>query len=397
LRDFADLWPERFRSITNGITPRRWLLKANPGLAGLITDRTGEAWITDLGALRGLEAFAEDESFKAALRRVKRDNKCRLAAFIERTTGVRVDPDSLFDVQAKRLHEYKRQLLAVLHICHRYARLKDSPGLDVVPRTFLFAAKAAPAYRMAKLIIKLINDLGTIVNHDGDLGGKMRVVFLPDYRVSLAERVVPATDLSEQISLAGTEASGTGNMKFALNGALTIGTLDGANIEIREEVGPENFFLFGLTVEEVERLRRPGAYCAWDYYHRFPDLRRVLDHFAGHFFNLEEPDLYRPIWDGLLVQNDPYFHLADFPSYLEAQGRVDEVYRQEDRWTRMALANIARMGQFSSDRAVAEYARHIWGVEPCPIDLVESGQNRTWWPEDRNQDRVVCEADLRGS
>jgi starch phosphorylase len=396
-RDFHDLWPERFLNITNGITQRRWLLKANPGLAHLITERLGGGWVKALEGLRRLLGLADDEAFKEALRQVKRDNKARLAAFIERTAGVRVDPDSLFDVQAKRLHEYKRQLLAVLHIAHRYARLKDSPGLDLVPRTFLFAAKAAPAYRMAKLIIKLINDVAAIVNQDARVRDRLRVVFLPDYRVSLAERVVPATDLSEQISLAGTEASGTGNMKFALNGALTIGTLDGANIEIREEVGPDNFFLFGLTVEEVGRLRAPGAYRAWDYYHRFADLARVLDHFAGNFFNLEEPGLYRPIWDALLEHNDPYFHLADFHSYIQAQERVDEAYRDQDRWTRMALANIANMGRFSSDRAVAEYARQVWGVEPCPLDLVESGRNRTWWSEDRHEGRLACRADLSGS
>ena len=392
-RDFYDLWPERFLSITNGITPRRWLLKANPTLAALITGRIGDAWVTDLYALSKLLPLAADPEFKAALMAVKRDNKLRLAAYIEKTLQIRVDPDSLFDVQAKRLHEYKRQLLAVMHACHRYCLLKANPALDLVPRTFIFAAKAAPGYQKAKLIIKLINDFADIVNEDSEVSARMKVVFLPDYRVSLAERIIPATDLSEQISLAGTEASGTGNMKFALNGALTIGTLDGANIEIRQEVGEENFFLFGHTVEEIERLGAPGAYNAREYYDGSPEIRHILDYLGGDFFNLEEPGLYRPLYDSLLAENDPYFLLADFQSYLEAHRCADEAYRDTDRWARMCVANIAGMGKFSSDRAVAEYARRIWGVEPCTVNLPEEGRNRTWYPEDRGEPRVRFPAD----
>ncbi len=395
--DFHELWPDRFTGITNGITQRRWLLKANPALAGLITDHIGDGWVTNLHRLRDLLPLAEDDGFKEALHRVKRENKVRLAEFIHRAVRVEVDPDALFDAQAKRLHEYKRQLLKVMHIYHRYHRLKEDPGLDLVPRVFLFAAKAAPGYQMAKLIIKLINDFADIVNSDPDVNAKIKIVFLPDYRVSLAERIIPGTDLSEQISVAGTEASGTGNMKFALNGALTIGTLDGANIEIRDRVGPDNFFLFGHTVEEIEALRKPDTYDPWHYYHTRPEMRRILDAFGSDFFNLEEPDLYRPIWRRLLEEGDPYFHLADFSSYLQRQQEVDEAYRDRDRWARLVIANVANMGSFSSDRAVAEYARDIWGVEPCEVDLGETGRNRTWFPEDRRESRVHCALDTKPS
>ena len=370
-RDFWDLTPEKFNNKTNGITQRRWLLKSNPALAQLITERIGDGWITQLDELKRLEPLADDEEFKQDLRRVKRENKGRLAEFIRESNDVRVDPDSLFDVHVKRIHEYKRQLLNVLHIIHRYNRLKDNPALDLVPRTFLFAGKAAPGYAMAKLLIKLVNDLASIVNGDPDVREKMWVVFLSDYGVSLAERIIPAADLSEQISAAGTEASGTGNMKLALNGALTIGTLDGANVEIREAVGPDHFFLFGKTVEEIQALRRPGAYNPWDYYHRFPEIRRVLDCFQGHFLNLEQPGLYRPVWEALLSGGDPYLHLADFHSYVETQDAVDRTYQDTDRWTRMALTNIAHMGPFSSDRTIREYARDIWGVKPCPVELLD--------------------------
>ena len=369
LRDFHDLWPERFNNKTNGITQRRWLLEANPWLARLITETIGDGWIKDLGQLKRLEPLADDAEFQRRLRNVKRQNKFRLAQLIEQAVGIRVDPDSLFDVHVKRFHEYKRQLLNVLHIMHRYFRLKDNPGADVVPRTFVFAGKAAPAYTMAKLVIKLINDFATIVNSDPDVAGRMKMVFLSDYCVSLAERIIPAADLSEQISTAGTEASGTGNMKFALNGALTIGTLDGANIEIRDAVGHDHFFLFGSTVEEIDALRRPGAYDPWAIYHRSPEVKRIVDCFQGAFFNLEQPGLYRPVWDSLLTHGDPYFHLADLEGYLECQGRVDEAFRDRDRWTRMSVVNIANMGRFSSDRTIVEYAREIWGLQPCPIEL----------------------------
>jgi len=368
LRDFHEVSPEKFNNKTNGITPRRWLLKANPGLAALVTERIGDGWVKDLAQLERLLPLADDDGFKARLREVKRANKQRLAELVAEECSLHVDPDSLFDVQVKRIHEYKRQLLNVLHILHRYTRLKENPAQDAVPRTFILAGKAAPGYAMAKLIIRLINDLAFIVNNDADMHGRLRVVFLSDYRVSLAERIIPAADLSEQTSAAGTEASGTGNMKFALNGALTIGTLDGANIEIREAVGAENFFLFGHTVEELHDLRRSG-YNPWDCYHRSPDVRRIMDYFQGHFLNLEQPGLYRPVWESLLDHGDPWFVLADFHSYLECQEAVDRAYRDPERWTRMSLANIANMGRFSSDRTILEYARDIWHVTPCPIEL----------------------------
>jgi len=293
----------------------------------------------------------------------------RLAELIEREQGVRVDPDSLFDTQAKRLHEYKRQVLNILHVLHRYGQLKDNPGLDLLPRTFLFAAKAAPGYAMAKLIIKLINDVAGVINHDPDVNQKLKVVFLPDYRVSMAERIIPATDLSEQISTAGTEASGTGNMKFALNGALTIGTLDGANIEIRDAVGAENFFLFGKTAEELEQLRRSGTYNPREFYESDPDLRRVLDFLQGSFLDVEQPDLFLPLLRSLLDQGDPYFLLADFRAYIAAQEEVDRIYRDPDRWTQMCALNIAGMGPFSSDRAIQDYVREVWGIQPCPVEM----------------------------
>ncbi len=368
-RDFHDLWPDRFLNITNGITPRRWLLKSNPGLAQLITERLGDGWAKDLEQLRRLEPLADDEAFKARLREIKHENKLHLADLIEHSQGLRVDPESLFDTQAKRLHEYKRQVLNVLHILHRYSRLKDNPQLDLVPRTFIFGAKAAPGYAMAKLIIKLINDVAGVVNDDPDVNQKLKVVFLPDYRVSLAERIIPATDLSEQISAAGTEASGTGNMKFALNGALTIGTLDGANVEIRDAVGADNFFLFGKTIAELEALRQAGAYHPQDYYHADPGLRRVLDYLEGGFLDIEQPGLFRPIREALLERGDPYFHLADFHAYIACQEEVDRTYRDPDRWARMCIKNIACMGRFSSDRAIAEYARQVWNLEPCPIEM----------------------------
>jgi starch phosphorylase len=373
-RDFHDMTPEKFNNKTNGITHRRWLLKANPGLARLITERIGEGWIRDLDQLTQLAPLVEDEEFKARLRQVKRDNKKRLAELIAEERCVHVDPDSLFDVQVKRIHEYKRQLLNVMHMIHRYTRLKENPALDLAPRTFILAGKAAPGYATAKLIIKLINDLAFIVNNDADVRGKMAIVFLSDYRVSLAERIIPAADLSEQISAAGTEASGTGNMKLSLNGALTIGTLDGANIEIRQAVGPENFFCFGNTVEQLDTLRRDG-YDPWRYYNQFPEIRRIMDYFRGNFFNLEQPGLYKPIWEAIFDRGDFFFNLADFHSYLECQEKVDQVYRDQDRWTRMSLLNIANMGRFSSDYTIREYARDIWNIEPCPIDLQGSGES----------------------
>jgi starch phosphorylase len=367
-KDFYDLWPEKFCNKTNGITPRRWLLKANPGLSALVTEKIGGGWVTDLDQLAKLEKWSGDKEFLSRLADVKRANKERLAALIRRTQGVDVNPASIFDVQIKRLHEYKRQLLNVLHIVHRYFQLKDDPSKDYEPRTWIFAAKAAPGYFMAKLIIKLINDVGGVINRDPAMKGRMNVVFLPDYRVSLAERIIPAADLSEQISTAGTEASGTGNMKFQLNGALTIGTLDGANVEIREEVGAENFFLFGKTVEEVEATQRAG-YNPWEVYQSNPALQRVLNAIRDNYFNLDQPGLYQPIWDTLLTHGDRYLVLSDFDSYVECQERVDRVYRDREAWGRMCLANIAHSGKFSTDRTIAEYAKDIWDIKPCPVTL----------------------------
>ncbi len=372
-KDFFELWPQRFNNKTNGITQRRWLLKSNPGLAQLITERIGNGWIKDLYQLQQLDNALDDGGFKDRLRQIKRDNKVRLAELILQENNIKVDPDSIFDTQVKRLHEYKRQILNVLHIIHCYFQLKDSPNLDLHPRTFIFAAKAAPGYYMAKLIIKLINDVAGIVNNDPDINGKMKMVFLSDYRVSLAERIIPATDISEQISTAGTEASGTGNMKFALNGALTVGTLDGANVEIREEVGAENFFLFGKTVEEIEQLKREGGYNPWDYYHKYPEIKRIMDALKGGFFDLDEPNLYQPIYDALLTYGDRYFHLADFHAYLEAQRQAGQAYRDTDRWARMSLKNIAHSGKFSSDRSIRDYSDGIWHLTPCPINLQPEG------------------------
>ena len=367
-RDFYEMWPEKFNNKTNGITPRRWLLKANPGLSKLVTEAIGDQWVTDLDELKKLERFAGDAHFLSRLMEVKRGNKVRLAELIEKTLAVQVNPDSLFDVQIKRLHEYKRQLLNVLNIIHQYFRLKENPAADFVPRTWIFGAKAAPGYFLAKLIIKLINDVGAVINNDPAMKGRMNVVFLPDYRVSLAERIIPAADLSEQISTAGTEASGTGNMKFQLNGALTLGTLDGANVEIREEVGAENFFLFGKTVEEVAATVRAG-YNPWDEYRANADLRRVLDAIRDNFFNLDQPGLYQPIVDTLLTHGDKYLVLSDFAAYVEGQERVSAAYRDRERWARMCLMNIANSGKFSTDRTIREYAEEIWGIRPCPIQV----------------------------
>ena len=368
-KDFYEMMPRRFNNKTNGITQRRWLLKCNPGLASLITSRIGDGWITDLTRLKELEAFADDAEFQQQVMDVKRENKKALAEVIQKEVGVRVNPDGIFDAQIKRLHEYKRQVLNVMHIMHWYCKVKENPEIDLVPRTFIFAAKAAPGYQMAKLIIKLINDLGTVTNNDPTVGDKIKVVFLPDYRVSQAERIIPGSDLSEQISTAGTEASGTGNMKFALNGALTIGTLDGANVEIREQVGADNFFLFGKTVEEVEEMQRSGSYNPWDYYNNDPELRRILDLINSDFVNLDQPHLYRPLFDALLHHGDRYLCLADFRAYVEAQEAVDAAYRDPARWARMCIMNIANSGRFSSDRTIRQYAEEIWDVKPCPVEL----------------------------
>ncbi|MFL4975228.1 MAG: glycogen/starch/alpha-glucan phosphorylase [Microvirga sp.] len=365
-RDFDALWPERFNNKTNGVTPRRWLLQANPALATMITEVIGPGWETDLDQLRRLEPLVDDAAFRRRFREVKRANKERLADIIQKENGLTVDVDSIFDVQVKRLHEYKRQHLAVLHVVSQYLRMKADPLYDPVPRTFIFAGKAAPGYAMAKWIIKLINSVADVVNHDIDVRGRLRVAFLKNYRVSLGERIFPAADLSEQISTAGKEASGTGNMKFAMNGALTIGTLDGANVEIREEVGAENFFLFGLTVDEVKALKR-GGYDPWEYYRRDRHLKEVVDAIASGTFSPGQPRLFQPVVDSLLNGGDPYLVLADFAAYTACQAQVSKAYQDEDRWTRMAILNVARSGKFSSDRTIREYAEDIWKVTPVKV------------------------------
>jgi glycogen phosphorylase len=364
LHDFNEMWPDRFNNKTNGVTPRRWLLAANPLLSEAITARIGDGWTFDLGELRKLEPLADDQTFRASFREIKQRNKEQLAAYIEREHGISVDRKSIFDVQVKRLHEYKRQLLNLLHVVALYLRMKNQPDLPMVPRTFIFGGKAAPAYATAKLIIKLINSVAAVVNADPQVKDKLKVVFLANYRVSLAERIFPGSDLSEQISTAGKEASGTGNMKFALNGALTIGTLDGANIEIRDEVGHENFFLFGFTAQEVQDLLRRG-YRPRDFYEQNAELRAVLDLIHGGFFEPEHPELFRPLVQSLL-DHDPYLLLADFASYAECQQRVEQAFVDEEGWTRMAILNVARMGKFSSDRTIREYAEQIWKAQSVP-------------------------------
>jgi starch phosphorylase len=362
--DFHRIWPGKLTNVTNGITPRRWLLQANPRLADAITHRLGENWITDLDQLEGLRDFAGDPAFQNEFASIKLANKQSLATLIDELLRVSVDPASIFDVQAKRLHEYKRQLLNVLHIVHLYLDLLDNPTRQITPRTFIFAAKAAPGYWMAKLIIKLINNVARVVNADAAVRGQIKIAFLPDYRVTLAEQIIPAADLSEQISLAGKEASGTGNMKFALNGALTIGTLDGANVEIAEAVGGENIYIFGMTVDDVAALRARG-YHPRDYYAADVRIRRVVDALAGDVFSKGESGIFQPIVDALLGR-DEFMLLADFAAYIAAQERVAADYQDRPGWTRRAIVNTAGVGRFSSDRAVSEYARNIWHVHPAP-------------------------------
>jgi starch phosphorylase len=361
--DFYEAWPERFNSKTNGISPRRWLLLDNPQLASTISEVLESDWPRHLGELKRLEPLADDAAFRRRFREIKRDNKLRLAAIIAQQCDLSVDVESIFDVQVKRIHEYKRQLLNVMHIVALYNRIKADRTCDILPRTFIFGGKAAPGYLMAKAIIKLINSVADVVNHDPDVAGRIRVVFLKNYRVSLAERIVPAADVSEQISTAGTEASGTGNMKFALNGALTIGTLDGANIEIRREVGVENFFLFGLTIEDVAGLWRRG-YDPREYVRANAELRSVLDALGSSLFCPSEPGLFRAIVDSVVNHGDRYLLCADFASYVAGQEEVARTYRDVERWSRMAILNVARMGAFSSDHTIQRYADDIWKVSP---------------------------------
>lgn len=364
--DFYEMFPHKFSNKTNGVTPRRWIKQANPRLSQLLDATIGEGWITDLQRLRALEPYAEDAEFQHQFRQVKQINKLRLAHLIRETTGISVPPDSLFDVQVKRIHEYKRQLLNVLHIIYTYLRLVEDHEFPTVPRTFVFAGKAAPGYWAAKNIIKLINNVASVVNHDHRARDYLHVVFLPDYRVSLAEVIIPGADLSEQISTAGMEASGTSCMKFAMNGALTIGTLDGANIEIREEVGEENIYIFGHTAEQIREMRQQGSYAPRALYESHPDIRRVMDTFLSDLFCPHEPGLFRWIFDSLVHQGDYYFHLADLPSYIQAQELASQEYQQPEIWTRKAILNVARMGKFSSDRTVSEYARDVWHIRPVP-------------------------------
>ena len=360
--DFHAMDPDSFHNVTNGVTPRRFVALSNPGLARLIDERIGEGWLADLNRLKELEAHANDAGFQQAWAAVKRENKTRLAKIILDRTGITVDPASLFDIQVKRIHEYKRQHLNVLNIITLYQRIKHDPKLVITPRTFIFGGKAAPGYFMAKLIIKLINSLGDVINHDPDVRDLIKVVFLPDYNVKHAQNIYPAADLSEQISTAGKEASGTGNMKFSMNGALTIGTLDGANVEIREEVGAENFFLFGLTSDQVATLKA-GSYNPSDYYHGDTELKATIDLINSGLFSHGDTGLFRPLTDHLLY-NDDYLLMADYRPYVDCQQEVDHAYRDPSHWTRMSILNVARMGKFSSDRSIRDYASLIWNLKP---------------------------------
>ncbi len=368
--EFDALYPGKFNNKTNGITPRRWLLACNPELAKLITSKIGHGWEKDLPLLKGIEKYADDPGFQREFMAIKRENKVNLARIIERDTGVVVDPDAMFDVQIKRLHEYKRQHLNLLHILALYRRLLQNPQLDITPRVFVFAAKAAPGYEIAKLIIKAINAVGATINADERINGKLKVVFLPNYRVSLAQRIVPAADLSEQISTAGKEASGTGNMKLALNGALTIGTLDGANVEIGEEVGDDNIFICGMTVEEVEALKKKG-YRPEDFYNANEELRAVVDWIGSNYFTPDEPGCLAKLRENL-IHSDPFLVLADYQSYVDKQEEVDAAFKDTSRWAKMAILNTARVGKFSSDRTIDQYAKEIWDVHPIKVERRQS-------------------------
>lgn len=370
LKDFYELYPEKFNNKTNGITQRRWLLHANHGLAGLISETIGDGWITELTELEKLLPYAEDENFRRRFMEIKKANKVALAKYIKETKGIDINPDSIFDIQVKRLHEYKRQLLNVLHIIGLYNQLKMNPGMDMVPRTFIFGAKAAAGYRRAKLIIKLINAVADVVNNDPTIEGKIKVVFMENYRVSLAERLIPAADVSEQISTAGKEASGTGNMKFMLNGALTVGTMDGANVEIYEEVGKDNIFIFGMSAEEVQ-AKYQTHYDPWFIYNINQEVRMALTSLIDGTFD-QNTDLFRELYDALLNgfggRADEYFVLEDYADYARAQWDIDAAYRDQTKWAKMAIVNVAKSGKFSSDRTIRQYAEEIWDLKPLHIE-----------------------------
>ncbi|MGE0188721.1 MAG: glycogen/starch/alpha-glucan phosphorylase [Steroidobacteraceae bacterium] len=372
LKDFYELWPEKFGNKTNGVTPRRWVVLANPQLTTLISEAIGTDWIKNLDELKKLEPIVDDAGFRKSWWEIKRNNKQQFAKLIADRTGIIVDPESMFDVQVKRIHEYKRQHLNVLHIIALYRKLKENPNLEISPRTFVFGGKAAPGYHVAKLIIKLITSVGDMVNRDPGIRDQLKVVFLPNFNVTNGQRIYPAADLSEQISTAGKEASGTGNMKFSMNGAMTIGTLDGANVEIREEVGAENFFLFGLATDEVYALKASG-YNPQDYYHANPELKEVIGLIRSGFFSRGDTELFRGLMDGLLY-HDPYLLFADFASYVEVQQDVSAAYLNRDYWTRMSIMNAARTGKFSSDRSIREYCSDIWKAKSVPIKLLSQDE-----------------------
>ncbi|XP_036979545.1 glycogen phosphorylase, brain form isoform X3 [Acanthopagrus latus] len=366
-KDFHDVDPHKFQNKTNGITPRRWLLLCNPGLADIIAERIGDDFITDLHQLKKILEFVDNNELIRDVAKVKQENKLKFASFLQEQTQVKVNPDSIFDVQVKRIHEYKRQLLTCLHAIVLYNRIKLEPNREFVPRTVMIGGKAAPGYHMAKLIIKLITSIGQVINNDPAVGDKLKVIFLENYRVSLAERVIPAADLSEQVSTAGTEASGTGNMKFMLNGALTIGTMDGATVEMAEEAGEENMFIFGMTVTDVEEVDRKG-YNAREFYERLPELKLAVDQIQAGFFSPAEPELFKDLIH-MLLSHDRFKVFADFEAYVRCQQRVSELYKNPTEWTKMVIRNIAASGKFSSDRTISQYAREIWGVEPSDVKI----------------------------
>ncbi|NXF98579.1 PYGL protein, partial [Eubucco bourcierii] len=385
--DFAALEPEKFQNKTNGITPRRWLLLCNPGLAELIAEKIGEDYVRDLSQLTKLHQFVDDDLFIREVAKVKQENKVKFALYLEKEYKVKINPSSMFDVHVKRIHEYKRQLMNCLHIITMYNRIRRDPAKLFVPRTVIIGGKAAPGYHMAKMIIKLINAVAHVVNNDPAVGSKLKVIFLENYRVSLAEKVIPATDLSEQISTAGTEASGTGNMKFMLNGALTIGTMDGANVEMAEEAGEENLFIFGMRVEDVIELDREG-YDAQKYYERLPELKHAVDQIASGFFSPEEPDLFKDVVN-MLFHHDRFKVFADYEAYVKCQEKVSELYLNSKAWTKMVIRNIAAAGKFSSDRTIKEYARDIWHVEPSDLKIPPPNEPRDA-PEDKTLNGTVA-------